>query len=460
MASPRDGLPVPTLAGSPVVGCLREVRRDYLGTISRAAREVGGLARIVAGPPGWRVVLYSVASPSLAAEVLGQPDRFRKQAPGYRELRQALGDNLLTSEDEVWHRQRRFLAPLFTRRRILTDYAPVMVGEAERLVARLRVAAAAGTILDAYALMVEVASRISGRILLGTDITPAVGLLQRFRTINDQLLGRAVSPHPVPARIPTPANRRLSRGLGEVRRIVDDLITDRRANDPSSVGTDLLSLLLRAHDAANPADRLSDTEIRDQATLFLLAGHDTTAVTLACTLVHLALAPEWQRRVQDEIDAAVHDSSPTATDLDRLPWLGRVVHEAMRLSPAAHGIARSTRDDQVLGGYRIPARSWVEVSPWGVHHSPAVWPEPGRFDPRRFDVGPGELPGGHRYAWIPFGTGPRACVGMQIGLLEVQLVIAAVLQHFTITTPLTALPVHAAITLVPTGALPVRFQPR
>jgi cytochrome P450 len=92
-----------------------EIRRDYLGTISRAAREVGGLARITVGPPGWRVTVYSVSSPELAAEILGQPNRFRKNGPGYRELRQALGDNMLTSEDESWHRQRRFLAPIFTR---------------------------------------------------------------------------------------------------------------------------------------------------------------------------------------------------------------------------------------------------------------------------------------------------------------------------------------------------------
>src|SRR5918998_1381390 len=137
-----NGRPVPTLAGRPLVGSLREVRRDYLGTISRAARDVGGLARIVAGPPGWRVVLDSVPSPQLAAEVLGQPQRYRKQAPGYRELRQALGDNLLTSEDEAWHRQRRFLAPMFARRRIVTSYAPVMVEEARRLVGSWRTAAA------------------------------------------------------------------------------------------------------------------------------------------------------------------------------------------------------------------------------------------------------------------------------------------------------------------------------
>ena len=293
-----------------MVGSLWEVRRDYLGTISRAAREVGGLARIVAGPPGWRVILYSVSSPQLAAEVLGQPERYRKQAPGYRELRQALGDNLLTSEDEVWHRQRRFLASMFTRRRIMTSYAPVMVEEAQRLVERWRAAAAQGRTVDAYPEMIEVASRISGRILFGADMTKAFDLLKRFRRINDQLLRRAVNPHPLPTWLPTPANRDLNRGLDETRRIVDELIAQRRAQRPSPSGEDMLGLLLAARDAEDIADRLSDSEVADQAMLFLLAGHDTTAVTLACTLVQLALSPDWQEILHDEIDTALGGTSP------------------------------------------------------------------------------------------------------------------------------------------------------
>jgi cytochrome P450 len=454
------GLSVPTLAGNPVVGSLWDVRRDYLGTISRAAREVGGVARIVAGPPGWRVVLHSISSPQFAAEILSQPDRYRKQAPGYRELRQALGDNLLTSEDEVWHRQRRFLASMFTRRRILSSYAPVMVGEAERLVERWRVPAATGAGVDAYPEMIEVASRISGRILFGADMTKAFDVFKRFRRINDQLLRRAVTPHPLPTWVPSPANRRLSRGLDAVRRIVDDVVAERRAQGPSPSGDDMLGLLLAARDAEDGSDRLSDSEVADQAMLFLLAGHDTTAVTLACTLVQLALAPEWQAILHDEIDATLCGRTPSAADVDRLPWTGRAVREAMRLYPAAHGMARSAYGNEILGGYRIPAGSWVEVSPWGVHHSPAVWQDPLRFDPRRFDLPAGEFPGGHRYAWFPFGAGPRACIGMQIALLEVQIVIATILQAFTITTPLTATPVHAAITLLPTGALPIQLHDR
>jgi cytochrome P450 len=437
---------------------MNELRRNYLGTISRAAREIGGLARIVAGPPGWRVTVYSVSSPQLAAEILGQPERYRKNAPGYRELRQSIGDNMLTSQDEVWHRQRRFLAPIFTHRRIAGSYARIMVDEAERLVSRLRVTAANGQTLDAYPEMIEVTSRVIGRILFGADVTRAIPQLQRFKLINDELLRRAVSPHPVPTWIPTPANRRLNARLKAIRQFVDELIADRQANPTSGADEDMLGLLLAARDADNASDRLTEAEVADQALLFLIAGQDTTALTLACTLLELARAPQWQSTVRDELKRVLGGRPPTPEDLPDLPWTGRVVRETMRLYPPAHGMARNTRNDEVLNGYRIPAGSWVEVSPWGVHHSPEVWSDPETFDPRRFDLPAGQFPGGHRYAWFPFGAGPRACIGMQLALLEVQIVLGAILQEFTVSTPLTSIPVHAAITLQPTGPLPVRLR--
>jgi len=120
---------------------------------------------------------------------------------------------------------------------------------------------------------------------------------------------------------------------------------------------------------------------------------------------------------------------------------------------------RSTRDHEIIQGYFIPAGSWIEVSIWGIHHSAAVWPDPEVFDPGRFDVPAGQFPGGHRFAWMPFGTGPRSCVGMQIALLEIPIVIAAVLQAFRLETALTSISVHAAITLQPTGDLALHLQP-
>jgi len=256
---------------------MRELRRDFLGTISRANRELGGLACISAGPPGWNITAYSVTSPELAAEILGQPDRFRKNGPGYRELRQALGENLLTSEDESWHRQRRFLAPIFTRRRIARDYNHIMIEEAELLVERWRVAASQGQSVDLYPEMVGVTSRIIGRILFGADVSRALPELTRFSIVNEELLRRAVSPHPMPRWLPTSHNRRLTRELAQVRDIVDEIISIRQSEPPKGSADDMLGRLLAARDAENAADRLSETEVTNQVLLFLIAGRETNS---------------------------------------------------------------------------------------------------------------------------------------------------------------------------------------
>lgn len=472
MTTAAAGLELPTLTSWPVVGAYWPLRRDYLGTISRADREVGDLARIVAGPPSWRLTIVSVTSPALIEEVLTSPERFRKNHPGYRELRGALGVNLLTSEDDSWHRQRRLLASVFTRRRVASMYAPVMADEAQRLVERWRPAAALAHPLDTYPEMIAMASRVSGRILFGADMSTAADLLVRFRHVNDQLLRRATSPHQVPTNWPTPGNRRLQRGLRKTRAIVDELIGRRRPlmdrpeheqGTPSAAGPpidDMLGLLLSARDVENEADRLSDTEVADQAMLFLLAGHDTTSVTLSCALLQLALHPDWQERLRDEADQVLGGRPPTADDLHRLSWTGRTVRETLRLFPAAHGMGRSTRGDERLGGYRIPANTWVELSIWGTHHSPRTWSDPELFDPTRFDLADGQHPGGHRYAYLPFGGGARACIGRPIALTEVSITVATILQNYVISTPLRHIPVHAAITLMPTGRLPIVVRPR
>ena len=449
----------PRLSGSPVLGSVRELRRDYLGAISRAANEVGGLARISAGPPGWRVRFYSVSSPELAAEILGQPDRFRKNGPGYRELRRELGENLLTSEDESWHRQRRFLAPIFTRRRIAGDYVHIMIEEAERLVERWQAAAVADRSVDLYSEMVGITSQVIGRILFGADVTRAIPQLTRFKIVNEELHRRFVNPHPMPRWLPTSHNRRLTYELEQVRHIVDEIITRRQSERLEQPVADMLGLLLAARDAENASDRLSETEVTNQVLLFLIAGRETTAVTLACTLMQLALAPQWQTTLREEIFERLHGDAPSAAEIPQLVSTDRFLRESMRLYPGAHGMNRSTRSDEILGGYRIPAGSWVEVSVWGIHHSPAVWPEPEVFDPLRFDVPTGQLPGGHRYAWMPFGAGPRACIGMQIAMLEIPIVIAAILQAFVLETPLSSVPLHAAITVLPSAALPLRLRP-
>ena len=450
---------VPTLPSTPVIGAARELREDYLGTVLRAAREIGDIARVYAGPPGWRVEFYSVATPDLVSEILGQPDRYTKNNQFYREVRSALGNGMLTSENEVWHRQRRFLAPLFTPKRISTDYAAVMVEETQAMVRRWSPAATGGTTVDVRAEMIELTARIIGRILFGADMTSALPKLVEFRYVSDLILQRGFAPHPAPTWLPTRTNRRMAAGLAGLRDIVDTIIAQRRGRPRSAQAADLLGLLLHARDAANSQDRLSDEEVADQVLIFLLAGHDTTASTLACLLVELARAPEWQQTLRDEIDRGLAGPVVGPDDLPDLPWTLRAVREAMRLYPAAHSIGRSTTANEVLLGYRIPAGSAVVITPWAVHRSPKIWPDPDTFDPRRFDVPAGQFPGGHKYAWFPFGAGPHACIGMQLAMLETPIVLATILQNYRLSTGVQTIPLEAAVTLRPAEPLPVHLQP-
>ena len=450
--------PAPVLRGAPLVGAVFEIRRDYLGTIMRAAREVGDVARIDVGPPGWRTTFYSVSSPDAVLEVLGQPDLYTKNTPAYREVRLALGDGMLTSEGDVWRRQRRFLAPVFTRRRIENSYAGIMVEEAQRLVAGWAEAAAVGSTVDAHAGMVEVTSRIIGRILFGADMSAALPRLMRVAFVNEAVMMRGLVPHAVPMWVPTPSNRRLVAGLAEMRAVVADIVTARRANRTDQSSDDMLGLLLEARDDVDSRDRLSDQEVADQVLIFLLAGYETTATTLACGLIEVARSEEWQEAIRSELSRVLDGRPPTAGDVAALPMMGWAVREVMRMYPAAHSVGRRAERDDVICGHRIPAGSAVVISPWAVHHSPKVWDRPDIFDPGRFDLPDGRYPGDHRYAWFPFGAGPHTCVGMQLALLEAPLVLATILQTFRVRTELSSIPLIPAISLRPAAPLPVRLE--
>lgn len=460
---PADRPTPPRFRGRPIVGAGIDLQRDFLGTLLTIAAGQAPVTRVIAGPPGWRRQFYLTSHPDAVGPILGAPDRWAKQTATYEVVRQTLGDGMLTAEGESWRRQRRFLAPVFLPRRIAGPYADIMVDETARLVDRWAAAATAGRTVDVHADMVQLTARIIGRILFGADMTEAIGRIMRVAFVNEALMRRGLVPHPIPLAVPTPGNRRLTAGLHEIRSVVGDVIAERRRRDPSGrVGADasqdMLSLLLHARDAENPSDRLTDREVADQVLIFLLAGHETTASTLACGLVELARSPHWQSVVHDELDTI--GRPPGSADLPQLAWTGRVVRESLRMYPAAHTLGRRAVADETLCGYAIPAGSDVLISPWVLHRSPRIWPEPDRFDPARFDLPDGVLPGGSKYAWLPFGAGPHTCVGMQLAMTEAPLVLAGLLRRFELTTDLTTVPLIAAVSLRPAAPLPVTVRER
>ncbi|WP_277994314.1 cytochrome P450 [Streptomyces sp. MST-110588] len=467
---------MPGPKGLPLLASMIDLRRDTLGTFERARREHGDVVRLVAGPPGLRSVFYAVFSPAGAQQVLATGSTvFRKDHPFYEEVRQSLGNGLLTSQDADYLRQRRLVQPLFTKRRV-DGYAGTVAEEAAAVADRWRAALAPSTpaeapaggtagawaTVDLVTEMNRLALRTVSRVLFGTDVEAAVEVVHRcLPVINTYVVRRGFSPLRPPRHWPTPGNRRAADATARMFEVCDRIIARRRRTNgvPAAAaqeGEDLLTLLARA---GNEEDgRLDATEMREQVLIFLLAGHETTATSMAFTLHLLSRHPQEQRRAREEVDRVLGGRAPTADDLGRLPYLTRVLKEAMRLYPAAPVISRRSVEAARIGGFRVPAGADVIVSPWVTQRNPELWPEPERFDPERFTAE--QEAARHRYTWFPFGGGPRACIGQYFSMLESLSAIAVLLRAYEFEAVDAHVPVAAGITLQAKGPARVRLRQR
>jgi cytochrome P450 len=442
--------------GFPLLGVLPALRRDTLTLLERARREHGDVVRFLAGPPGLRTTTYALFHPDAVRRVLaGRADDYRKENRFYTELRLALGDGLLNSQDERWLRQRRFVQPLFTRRRI-AGYAAAMGEEAEALAHGWRAAARTGAQIDVHREMSRLTLRVVGRLLFGADVERAVPVVAAsFPVLGEYARNRAYNPASPPRSWPTPANRRAAHAQRAMREVCDALIADRRGAGDGAGADDLIGMLVAARDGA---EALDDGEIRDQVLIFLLAGHDTTALALTFALQLLGRHPAARARMQAEVDAALGDRTPGAEDVERLPYTTMVLKEAMRLYPPAWATGRRSATGDEIDGYRLPPGSDVIVSPWVTHRHPGFWDDPARFEPERFT--PEGEAARHRHAYFPFGAGPRACIGQYFSMLEAAIVLAVVAREFDVVASLERIPLAPRITLHPAGPVPCRLALR
>ncbi|MGW5343237.1 cytochrome P450 [Streptomyces sp. NPDC004050] len=456
------GAEVPSLEGIPLLGSLLDLKSDSLGTYLRAQAQHGDVVRITAGPPGLRAELYCVFSAEGAQQVLAsQSANFRKDNTFYQELRESFGNGLLTSQDEDYLRQRRLVQPLFTKRRV-DGYAGAVAEETQATLTAWE--QAPGGIVDVSDEMMELALRAVARILFGTDVDATVDVVDRcFPVITEYVLRRGYSPANVPRNWPTPGNRRAAAAMDELYAVCDRIIAERRTagtgtgtgtGTGSGAGEDLLSLLSAA--GSTQDGEFDAAELRDQVLIFLLAGHETTATSLAFSLHLLGRHPEHQARAREEVLRVLGDRTPEAADLERLPYLTQVLKEAMRLYPAAPVIGRSAVDATEIGGHAVPAGSNVILAPWVTHRNPRYWPDPERFDPDRFSPeAEAERP---RYAWFPFGGGPRACIGQHFSMLESVIALAMLLRAYEFEAVDTEVPVSAGITLRTHGPTRCRIR--
>jgi len=436
----RTRNPAPGPRGHPLLGSLPEVRRDPLRLFLAAFREYGELVRFHFGP----MVAHLVSSPEGVHHVLVENQRnYGKQTRGYKNLRYVLGNGLLTSEGETWKRQRRIAQPAFHRQRI-SGFGQTMVRAAQDVCASLE--ARRGQTVDLHHEMMRLTLRIVGETLLGYDPTDAadeVGAALAFLlNIANERSGRIFE---IPPSIPTRENLRFRKALATLDGVVLRMIEERRKN-PGDRG-DLLSMLIESRDAET-GEAMDDRQLRDETMTIFLAGHETTANALTFSWLLLSRFPAAYRELREELRAVLAGRSPTVDDLPRLALPRRIVQEAMRLYPPAWIIGRSADGADEIGGYGIPARSIVFISPYVIHRHPGLWENPEGFDPARFAKEP------PRGAWLPFGAGPRMCIGNGFAMMEAELVLATLAQRLRFDLlPGEHVRLEPSITLRPRGGV-------
>ena len=427
---------------------LRAFGTDLLGALTQVRDQYGDFVRT-----RLPLHIYFVYDPRAIEEImLKKADVFRKDYTS-RLLSRVVGNGLLLSEGETWRRQRRLVQPAFHHQQ-LQSYATLMTGAIERPMAGWR----DGETRDVHADMMAVTLDIVAESLFGTDVSAAAGdigriigeLMEEF----GKVLGLKARFQP-PAWVPTPTNLRLRRTKRRIDELILGIIEARKRSQETR--DDLLSLLIRARDEGG--GQMSDDQVRDEAIILFLAGHETTALALTYALYLLATHPEAQARLADETARVLGGRSPGLGDLDKLTFTEAVVLESMRLYPPAWGIARESTAPVEIAGFAFPKGATFVMSTWAVHRDPRIFDDPLAFKPDRWanDLQK-RLP---RFAYFPFGGGPRVCIGNRFAMMEAKLVLASAAQRFRFDpTPETAIHLFPSVTLRPRGGVKLRISER
>ncbi len=368
---------------------------------------------------GW-VTFYMITDPDLMHEILVErPEEFYKIKLIKYALGPFLGNGLLTNEGDFWKKQRKLAQPAFHSKRI-EAYANVMVDYARRMLAGWRT----GETRRLDREMMKLTLNIVAKTLFDADVSgdaDHVGdLLTRILEASNDRLNAAFQ---IPDWVPTAKTRQMHRDIAELDVIIQRFIDERRQSGEDK--GDLLSMLLQARD--DDGSTMDDKQLRDELMTIFLAGHETTAMNLTWTWYLLMEHPDVMARLKAEVDAALGDRPATMADLGKLKYAEMVIKESLRLYPPAASAGREPIHDLHLGGYTIPKGALLTLSMYGMHHNPKVFPNPEVFDPERFS--PENEKNIPRYGYLPFGAGPRVCIGNSFALMEARLVLATMVQQ-------------------------------
>lgn len=448
-AAPAVATPVPGPKGLPLLGNILDFGRDQIGFLERHTRTYGDLVRVDFA--GWPTVLVHDME-AIEHVLVGNPGNFIKNRAVWRHVTALFGQGLLTSEGEFWQRQRRLAAPPFAPRQLLA-YDADMVAIAADVASRWH----DGQVLDIHPQMMNMSLRVAAKTLFDSDVRQDIELMDSvLDDLAVALEARFKRPFVIPDAIPLPSNRRYNRAIRAVESVVARLIQERRRNGVAG-RNDFLSRLMAARDA--DGTQMTDALLRDEAITLLLAGHETTALALSWTFHLLGSHPEIQDRLIAEVDAVLGGRAATSSDLAALTYAEAVVTEAMRIFPPSWVIGRESVAPFTICGRQFDAGTTVLISQWVLHRDPRWFEDPLAFRPERWlDEAHRKLP---RFAYMPFGGGPRICIGHRFAMIEAVLMLATLMQRFSVEwqadRPIEPFP---SITLRPGGGVWVRLSAR
>ncbi|MFM7148321.1 MAG: cytochrome P450 [Gemmataceae bacterium] len=423
----------PSPPGHFLFGHLSELRKDLLGFYSRIHREQGDVALIRFG---LRPV-YLINRPDLIEEVLTSRNFIKHYA--LRMNRLLLGNGLLSSEGSFWLRQRRLIQPAFNRGH-LEGYAETIKSYSERRASMWE----PGQVRLIHEDIRQLTMEIAAKTLFGADVDregPIVA--QALIDVMESFSSRLFSLLRLPESFPTPRN---IRAWGAIRRLDQILYGIIQKNRNQQERDDLLSILLHARDDQD-GKGMTDKQLRDEAMTLFLAGHETTALALTYTLWLLGRHPQIQDQIRQEVAGIAADRPLAASDYPRLKYTEKVVLEGMRLYPPAYAIGRQAMEPCQLGSFSIPKDSTLLMIQWVVHRDPAWWPNPEEFRPERWEEA--EVRSRPRFAYFPFGGGPRICIGNQFAMMEAVLVLAILVSKWRFRSITPELKFRPRLTLAP-----------
>ncbi len=410
---------IPQTEGLPFLGALPQVWKDMLGFFLRSGVEHPELVRIDLGP----VRFHLIADPEGVKHVL--QDNQRNYRKGYEKAKPLLGEGLVTSEGDLWRRQRRLMQPAFNRQ-YLNSLLPIMTGATQEMLDRWQERRGGDEPLNISREIMLLTQTIILQTMFSTDIgDQSEKIADAFGIALEYLNLAMVAPFPILQAIPTPANRRFHRAMQVIDQTVYGIIAERRESGVKR--NDLLQRLIDARDPEG-GEGMSDQQMHDEVLTIFLAGHETTASLLSWTFWLVGQDAAVEEKLRGEFAQILGGRIPTPEDISQLAYTTQVLNEALRLYPPAWMFARKAIAEDEFAGYKIPAGATVMLSPYVTHRLPQLWENPDRFDPERF--APERDSERARYAFFPFGGGPRMCIGSHFAMLEAPALLAMIMHAY------------------------------